>query len=253
MGYTTIDAMRAEGVTEAMADDTRLTALIALETARIDRLTRQFFEPRELTLKLSGEGTPRLQFDVPIIEIASITIADAQQESLVAADEYVVFNRHLTQGLVSPDDRNDPRVEYVRETGNVFATETALSPFFSGGRVWQKGRQNIVVVGTFGYTDPDPDQDPDDPIVGVTPVLIEHACKLLIIKQLPKMVDADARRAAFVMNRIQEERTRDQSYRVGGMAGEGVRLGGATGYLTGDEEIDSILEHYMRPLAIGHT
>jgi hypothetical protein len=255
MGYCSVEELRDEGVTTEMAADPRLVSLIALETARIDRVTRQFFEPRELVLTLDSDGVRRLQFDVPIVAIAAVRFFDTWEALQADPDrftvdpaEYIVYNRHLVQGLLAPDDRHDPRIEFMRRGSNWLSTGGVYVPTWWARR-WPQGQQNVVVEGTFGYTDPDP---AGTSVEGLTPLLIKHACKLLVMKQLPKMADRDARRAEFTRNRVMEERTRDQSYRLGD-AGAGVRMGGASGYLTGDEEVDQILEHFMRPLVIGHT
>ena len=47
--YASVDDLRAEGVTDAVATDARLGALIGLASRYIERVTGRFFEPRGLT------------------------------------------------------------------------------------------------------------------------------------------------------------------------------------------------------------
>lgn len=215
--YVTLDEARAEGITEAMAEDDVLLAKIARASARIDKLTGQWFEPRELTLLVDGESSRRLGLSVPIIDVAEI-VAD---DEVVLLEDVAVYNRHMTGQVGGEDDRTDPHID------------------FRNGRRWPAGRQNISVEGTFGYTDP-----PGPP--GTTPPDISRACLLLVVQDLPALGDPDERLENLLRLRLISEKTRDQSQAYGTP-----RTGGARGYLTGNEEIDQLLEHYMGPLAIG--
>lgn len=219
MGYVTVAELREEGITEAMATDDQLLEKIGRWSGHIDKLTGQWFEPRSLTLLLDGEGSRRLTLDHPIIDITEILIED--DETPVPVEEYAVYNRHMTGQVGGDDDRNDPHVDFRR------------------GRTWPDGRQNISVEGRFGYTDP-----PGPP--GTTPEDIKRACMLLVVQDLPALGDYDERLENFLKLRLISEKTRDQSQAYGTP-----RKSGASGYLTGNEEIDQLLEHYMGPLEIG--
>jgi hypothetical protein len=227
MGYITLAEARAEGITEEMASDPEVLEKIDRATARIDELTGQWFEPRPLTLLLDGEGSRRLSLTMPIIEITEIIINGS--ETPVPEADYVVYNRHMS-GLVhgASDDRDDPHIDY----GTV-AAENSVT------RLWPKGRQNISVDGTFGYTDP-----PGPP--GTTPLSIKRACMLMVVQDLPQLGDPDSRLENFLRTRLLSEKTRDQSQSYGTP-----RTTGARGYLTGNEQVDQLLEHFMSPLAIG--
>lgn len=219
MAYVTLEEARAEGITEAMATDEQLGAKIDRASARIDKLTGQWFESRDLTLLLDGEASRRLSLHVPIITVSEILVGD--DEEPVPETEYAVYNRHMSGQVGGDDDRSDPHID------------------FRHGRRWPRGRQNISVEGSFGYTDP-----PGPP--GTTPEDIKRACLLLVVQDLPKLGDLDARLENFLRTRLISEKTRDQSQAYGTP-----RSSGARGYLTGNEEIDQLLEHYMAPLAIG--
>jgi len=237
-GYVTVGELRAEGFPDESAggmSDADLATLITRESRRIDRLTHQWFEPRSLVLALDGSGHRALTLHVPIVSIASITILESAE--VLDATSYRVYNRHLTQQLVDPDDRTDPRVEFAQQDGTV---GDIFQRF--GARVFPRGQQNIELDGVFGYT------DPPGP-VGVTPELIKYATQLLVMRNFGKVwTDQGAISAAQAQSRVAAERTRDQQINY-----KSPREAGAYGYLTGDSEIDGILEHYMAPLSIGDT
>jgi hypothetical protein len=235
-GYCFVSDIRAEGVTDTTTyPDVLIQQKIALASQYIDKLTGQWFEPRALTFELDGDQSKRLHLAVPIIAIDQITV---QNSGVVDSDSYKVYNRHLTQRMTNPDDRQDPRVEYVHQ---LFTTSDVYQrfPYLE----WPIGSQNITVDGVFGYTDYSGANTQ-----GTTPLLICQACKLLVFRDLAPLCEPDQRFDARWRNRVLSMRTRDQSISLGG-----VRATGARGYLTGDEEIDSILEHFMAPIAIGRT
>jgi len=58
--YASVADLRAEGVTAAEASDARLELLLEEASRLNDRVTGWFFEPRLLTLRLSGRGAPRV-------------------------------------------------------------------------------------------------------------------------------------------------------------------------------------------------
>lgn len=219
MGYATVQQVRDEGITEAMASDDELLAKIGRWSKHIDKITGQWFESRDLTLLLDGEASRRLTLSVPIITVTEILIGEDDQP--VPEDEYAVYNRHMSGQVEGDDDRTDPHID------------------FRHGRRWPAGRQNISVGGSFGYTDP-----PGPP--GTTPEDITRACMLLVVQDLPALGDEDERLENFYKLRLISEKTRDQSRAYGTP-----RTSAARGYLTGNEEIDRLLEHYMSPLAIG--
>jgi hypothetical protein len=229
--YTSIADLREEGVAETAASDARLEILIGLASRYIDRLTGRFFEPREMTVALDGTGGRVLRLGQPIVRVDGVFIgASPQAHDGVPLDPtlYRVYNRHLTQRFVLPDDRDDPRIEFVGD-------EEVVSG--AGRLVWPRGAQNVTVQGVFGYT------DPDGTPTGQTPDLIRHATKLLVMREMPRLADLDRREDAQRRWRITSERTRDQSYSL-----EALQLRGA---FTGDPEIDVILAVYQRPPDLG--
>jgi hypothetical protein len=229
--YATVADLRAEGVTEAAAWDARIESLIVLAGSYVERMTGRFFEPRAQTLRLDGTGGRVLSLGQPIVAVEAVFVDSSPFSpggDAVDPTFYRVYNRHLTEGLLLPDDRDNPRIELLGYE----------EPFPGVGRLgWPRGQQNVEVRGVFGYT------EPDGSPTGRTPVLIRHVTKLLVLRELPKMTDLDRREDALRRWRITSERTRDQAYTL-----EASRL---SGEFTGDPEIDTILVAFCRPPDLG--
>lgn len=232
-GYALVQDFRDEGFTVAMVSDSRLLALIQMQSQYIDMLTGQWFNPRTGTLTIDGRGSRALRLPVPIISITEVRL----DGSVVDAAAYRVYSRHLTAGVTAEDDRNDPRIVFYESTSELPLALWAYP-------AWPPGFQNLEVDGVFGYTDgPGP--------VGTTPLLIKEALMLLVRKKIPLMSAVDERTAELVVGKVMREETRDQRVELNPKLME---RGGSFGYtLTGDSEIDSILIHFMGPISIGHT
>ncbi|AYO30597.1 hypothetical protein D2962_08165 [Biomaibacter acetigenes] len=172
MAYCTIQDIRDEGITAEQATDVRLTNLIALATAYIDGVTRQWFEPRAMTITLDGNGSETLLLPVFPIEVVSVTV-DGQ-----AITDYKVYNRFF------PDDRRNPK--FYRETR------------------WPKGRQNVSIEGTWGFVDKVGEQY-------LTPAMIKQIAKRLVIRELPLLGDAEGQEERK-RARIVSENTDGHSY-----------------------------------------
>jgi hypothetical protein len=231
--------MRAEGVTLAEATDARLQQLIARASRYIERVTGRFFEPRAQALRLNGTGGRVLPLGHPVIAIDEVFIdVGPYSQGALAIDPsvYSISNRHLTQGLLLPDDRDHPKLEFFHGS-DVLGVRFEAPGLSLSSFTWPRGAQNITVRGVFGYT------EPDGSPAGRTPELIRHVTKLLVMRELPLLRDRDGREDAQRRWRISSERTRDQAYTL-----EALRLQGA---FTGDPEIDQLLEAFMRPPDFG--
>lgn len=240
-GYAMVSDLRAEGVSASEATDARLTRLIRLASQYVDRMTGRFFEPRSMTLTLDGNGGRILLLGHPIIAVRDVTLLVAMPvevgELPVTSGFFRVYNRHLTQGLLDPDDRENPRLEFFHESDLLGVHSTPAASLGLGSLVWLRGVQNVVVDGLFGYTDPDGTPS------GRTPDLIRHVTKLLVLREIPVMTDTSLREDRQQRWRIVSERTRDQGYNL-----EPLRAQGA---FTGDPAIDAILVAYQRPPHLG--
>lgn len=151
MGYITVDDVRAESVPGdaiSEASDAFIEARIATACADLESWTCRWFEPRDIRMLIDGTGARVLPLDPPIISIKeTIILTGNPKQPLditdIAADT-VIYNRHLSQGLLAPDDRENPRIEIE------FVRDARFGSFL----IFPTARQNIVVDGTFGYTDP---------------------------------------------------------------------------------------------------
>ncbi|GAB4111278.1 MAG: hypothetical protein OHK0013_47280 [Sandaracinaceae bacterium] len=210
--YASALDLRAEGVTAAAASDARLELLLDEATRLIDRLTGWFFEPRALTLRLSGRGAPSIELPVPPIRLDRLMLGDA--EVPLDASALLVVGAPVQPGFDGP-----------RFT-------------LRHGRRFPRGSGNVVAEGLWGFTEDDGTPE------GRTPLAIRRAAMLLALRNLAPLAD-DASFEARSRWRIIEERTRDQSYRLGP-----VRPSSVTS-LTGDPEIDALLAPYVRPPPLG--
>jgi hypothetical protein len=240
-GYALVSDLRAEGVTAAEASDARLARLLRLASHYVDRMTGRFFEPRPMTLTLDGSGGRALLLGHPIVAVRDVKLSVAMPAQIgelsVTPSFFRVYNRHLTQGLLDPDDRENPRLEFFHESDLFGVQATPAASLGLGSLVWLRGPQNVIVDGLFGYT------DPDGTAVGRTPELIRHVTKLLTLRELPAMTDLTGREERQQRWRIVSERTRDQGYNL-----DPLRFQGG---FTGDPAIDAVLVAYQRPPHLG--
>lgn len=175
--YATPADLRAEGVTEAMASDERLVALIDEASRSIDQLTGWSFEPRALTLHMAGRGTSTLEPPLPPIRLDRLSVDGAALN-----EDFIIAGAPIAPGFDAP--------RIGRREGKIFLRGS-----------------HIEAAGLWGYT------EADGTALGRTPRDIRRACMLLVLRTLHPLADAAS---ADVRNRwrIIEERTRDQSYRL---------------------------------------
>lgn len=247
--YATIQDMRDEGV-PASVTDPWLTSRILLASRFIETATKRWFYAKPLTLRVDGKGGPKILLQHPIVHVSGVTFETAPfyPSSLEIDDDLlVVYNRHLREGLLDPDDRNNPKIELFRPSESLYQDGSYRARW--GKLIFPEGNQNILIEGEFGYTDPDPDETvaPGEWPRGKTPMLVTHACKLLVMRELAKMASTSARFDARNRHRLTSERTRDQAYTLGG----NVQNGGSGAGWTGDPEIDNILAYYAAPPRLG--
>lgn len=171
--YATVADLRAEGVTDVVADDARLTLLLDEASRLIDQVTGQFFEPRTLVLRLPGTGAPSVYppyFPIRIDELSDWDLPlDVSQLDVSGAP------------VLAGND--GPRI-------------TRLRGFFS------YGARNVRVAGRWGYTEHDGSAE------GRTPLAIRRATILLALRWLVPLGEDDG---ASRRRRIVSERTRDQA------------------------------------------
>lgn len=209
--YASIQDARDEGVTVAEASDARLLLLLEEASRFIDRVTGWFFEPRSATFRMDGRGTPTVEPPVPPIRLDRLAIEEAPIS--IAPSELVVVGAPVGPGFSGP--------RLTRRHGRVFP----------------RGQSNVVAEGRWGFTEEDGTPE------GRTPLAIRRACLLLALRFLAPLSD-DASFEARTRWRIVEERTRDQSYKLGA-------LPEAKGKVAVDPDVDALLAPYLRPRPIG--
>lgn len=237
--YCLLSDLRDEGFTTAMVSDLRALTLIRTVSTFIERWTRRFFEPRYRTVELDGSRGPSQWIPDPVIALASAAV----DGSVVDPTCYKVFNRHVSEGLTNPDDRDNPRITFQRIVRSLQVVDSSDRPYINKQIFWP-GPRSVQLVGLFGFTDPDPDVQ-----VGATPELIKRAAMLLFSREMLPMADGDGRSDAQNAFRVNSLRTRDQSVGYGPDRSSLIGRGG--GEFTGDPAIDDIIAQYVAPMFIG--
>lgn len=237
--YATVASVRSEGITVAMADDTRVLLRLTEASRYIDQVTGRFFAPHSQEYFLDGSGHEAMLLQEPIIAIAEVEVTVEGinfTDQPIDLDNLAIFNRHLSQNLRRPDDRNSPKITFKR-----IDPEYARLHSLLGQQRFYKGRQNVRINGIFGYT------DPDGSATGKTPDQIAKACRMIAIREMGDLGDPDAAADAAGASNIRRLKTRDQEieYQNKKLAG-----GLTEGPFTGDTRIDSILLMYCRPMDI---
>jgi hypothetical protein len=242
-GYALVSDFRHEGVTVERASDTRLQLLIEEWSGMLDVWCRRFFEPRQQQLLLDGNDSTTLALRIPIIGVSDVSsMNDEGGPEPIDLTALRFYNRHLTQGMVQPDDRDAPRIEFVLLQPILIGMSSTYYPqqMFRSGR-WSRGTQNIRVTGVFGYT------DLDGSPAGDTPMLARRAVQLLVMRNLPKLVRVNDRFDARERHRITTESTGGQSYSLA------ARWGAQAGEWTGDPEVDQLISRLTAPTQLAST
>jgi len=244
--YALLSDVRAEDIPETQANDARVLRSLVLASQQIERFTDRSFGPQGKQILVDGRDSPDLLLEEPIIALEKIEVRSHAfgadfEISETDIDDLGVYNRHITQGLTDPDDRDNPKLSFFRLYDYLGATyrddERPLFPNY----VFPFGQQNVALQGVFGYT------DPDGSPTGSVPELIRQACVLLAGRLVDKRFSGTS--TSVPAGPIVEEKTRDQSVKY---ASAGSSTGGAAfGPFTGDPEIDNILLMYSRGTRLG--
>lgn len=236
--YCALYDLREEGVPSALTDR-RVQAAIVQASRYVEMFTCRRFAPEHKELRLDGHDSRALLVGEPIVAVGTITISlntavQVLQEP-VEQDYVKVFNRHLTQGLLRPDDRDSPRIEFWHGADLAGVQWQQSSIIRLDQFLWPFGQQNITIDGVFGYT------EPDGSMCGGTPALLRQATKMLAIRNLPLLTDQDGLEDARWRHRVIQENTREQSITFARPTQS------QEGPFTGDVEIDNLLLAFMRP------
>ncbi len=238
MSILTIQDFRDEGYDIVDYSDVVVQRAIDRIEDHIADITNNIFETTTLTLNLDGEDRLDLRLPYPIISISSIKVWGSE----IALADTVVYNRHLF-GMLNPDDRDNPRVEFKGDIKDNYYKYSYTHPQkYHPARRWPNGVQNIEVVGSFGYRDYNRSEpDPLNPI-GKLPSTLRTVAFLLV----PRYLDGFRESCGFgawKQHHVTRIKTRNQEIELGGV----MTSGKVYGDLTGDLEIDRMLSRFIMP------
>ena len=216
-GLTGINDVRercteAEDVSDEVIEDEIIKA-----QQLIERYCRQWFDARDLTLTLDGNESDTLFLPVPIISVTSLTI---NEDGLaLGSDNYKAYNSRTI-----PDDRRNPRIQIKRVRNSIFET--------GRGRLFVKGLDQVV-VGTFGFVEPD----------GTAPAIVRNACLQLVCSSITEIVTGEPKQIPSGPVRRIETELHEVEYVEGKVA--------ASMFHLFDQRIKNALDLYKAPLGIG--
>lgn len=221
MAYISLADLSNEGmVVSSAGDKTRAEKLIRVACAYFDKMTGQWFDDRSFTadapLLLDGSGTRTLHLPVPIISVTDIKI----NGTAINMSGVAVYNRRV------PDDRGNPRIVFKLDADYLEAA-------WFDGSLWPVGRQNIALVGHFGY------MDWGDEGQRITPEPVKQAVLKMVMREMPKLGTGDGMMKRKLTD-AKSETTDDHSYTLFDVA--------SSGTVTGDPEIDNVIAAYRAPL-----
>ena len=150
MSYCTVEELRTEGLDEEKYSNEALEKLIKLSCEYIDRITGQFFEPRELTIRLDGRGGKNLVLPLFLIDAWYIKVGNE------FIDDFVLYNR-----ITPVDDRPYPKIYRNAK--------------------WPEGIMNIEISGTWGYVEVD--KSTPEPIKRISKKLVMYGFPALNDKE----------------------------------------------------------------------
>jgi hypothetical protein len=219
-------------------------------TALVDRITSRYFEARYREYDLDGKGGPAIQTEHAIVGLTDVaftfttfTPADLPIET----GDLRVYNRHIRQQLLEPDDRNDPRIEFLRTPNFRFPRAQVLGEvdLLSSFIGFTESQQNVKCRGIWGYT------DPDGSPFGKTPELIVEATLRIAASKIQPLWSAIGGAGSTIGSTaagpILEEKTLDQQVKFADVASSNAANNAYVGNFTGDPAIDQILAMYMAP------
>lgn len=236
--YALVSDLRDEGLDATRLANIPAQILLRRASFMVEKWTGRVFAPVPKTVSYDGTTSYMMQLDEAIVAMDELVmdLSPFDPGGFETDHELVrVFNRHLRQRLVTPDDRENPKLELYRPQDAQYPR--GFASFSNEALAFYAGQQNVHVRGVFGYT------DPDGSPMGRTPEMLRHVTKLLAFRELQAMTDP-SRLGTISAYMLTLERTRDQEVQYT-QAG---RPGNTTlGAFTGDPEIDQILAMYVRP------
>ncbi len=251
--YALLRDLREEGVTAAVVNDSKVLRSLKKAREQIENATGRFFFPR--LSKIEADGTNSREYlrvaDVIIalqeVEIVNQTLLGASS-GLIDLEDIFVYSRHLSQRLNDPDDREDPKLSFIKRTDLGGLRDPADADLLFRDRlIFPGGSQNVMLTALWGYTEPDPHHKDDQ--IGRVPLLIREVCiKLAILNNTP-LNSGGGTGSGGARGPIKSEKTRSQSVTYGAKSDSAIAARAAG--LFGDEGIDIVLAQFRRPVDIG--
>lgn len=237
--YCTVESLAAEGFPASFSAAQTQTAIVRA-SRYVEHFTGRTFVPVRKVLRVDGTSSRALMLDEPIVAMEDVQIADPLGGIVIIDNTMQIYNRHIREGLLNPDDRDNPKLEFLHGNDLAGVNEDAshAARNFLVDCTWPRGRQNVYLTGVFGYT------EPDGSFVGGTPMLIQEATRMLIFKNLKKM----SLRVGVPSTAVIQETTKDQTviFAQPGAGGDNrARM------FTGDPDIDMLLLGFIRPPHFG--
>lgn len=142
--YITVQQIRDEGITIAIAPDSKVLNYIRTWQEILERACRNWFEARLLTVQLNGTDSDTLFLGVPIISLTHLKINNS--DTALESTYYKVYSE---KG--SPDYRRNPKISLVSEE----LRDVFTAPLTTGRLKFYKGKKNQEIKATFGFIEPD--------------------------------------------------------------------------------------------------
>ena len=234
--YITVEDLRDEDISTSELSDDRAELLITYWSKWIDLMTGQFFDAREDTIYLDGDGSRLLQLPVPIIECDALYMND-NFTTAIDSSYYALYN---SRGPVQ-DDRQNPRIKLKMGGTSIFTA--------SSSGLFEIGDRNQKVVGTFGFVESGmlhiDGEEPGDPgtDVYITPDPVKKAVKILVNITKDYMSDDDIEQ--LKVGRLVEEVT-DRHRATYSDTYDRLSAWNPTGIT----EVDLVIRQYRRPLIV---
>lgn len=231
MAYATVTDARNEGVPATIVDGT-IQAALDTWSQFIDRACRQFFESRNATIDINGNDSRILFLPVPVITVTSL-FTNANFTTALPTTDYKVY---AERGPVV-DNRKNPKIELTNPGQGIYDLPRTQFGMFL------RGTQNQRVIGAFGYTESD----------GTTPKLIKRAVLKLALRQLMNggptgglwnEINKNTSSGKIMSETTDGHTVTYDAFRINpsnpGLSG-----------ITGDQEVDRIIDMYRAPIAMG--
>ena len=291
--YTTITALRNEGVELDVLSDAKADTLIRMCSDFIDTLTDQWFAPMPKVVRLEGKDSDIIYHPsrIPIVKLNSFnrvyadgTLINIPLQYLFVDERWIEIEAstevvtHIGYRIIDKFERrhrflavavwgwldNAKDVSADLTLDLVTGGDTATFSGLSGG-YFEVGDQ-IVIVGS-GQTITTMANAVTSTTIkldklslpatiaagakiysyGRTPLAIQNACKQLVIFNTPALASEEFQQQALE-TRLIMERTDNYEYKLDSTT-DGRRKGVIS--ITGNDQIDNLLAHYVAPPFVG--